>query len=141
MGTSYSGGCSCGAIRYEIAAEPLMAGHCQCRDCQRESGTGHTSSLAFPAPAVKLEGTATHWETAAASGNIVTRAFCPKCGSPVYARNSGRPDFFIVRAASLDDPTRYAPQTVVWTASGFAWDHLDPALPRFANNPAMDQSR
>jgi len=141
MGASYSGGCSCGAIRYEIAAEPMMAGHCQCRDCQRESGTGHASQIAFPGAAVKVEGKATHWDKAADSGNIVTRAFCPKCGSPVYSRNSGMPDFFFVRAASLDDPARYMPQMVVWTSSGFAWDYLDPALPRFAKMPATEQPR
>jgi hypothetical protein len=141
MGTTYTGGCNCGAIRYAIAAEPLMAGHCQCRDCQQESGTGHASQIAFPVAAVKLEGKATHWDKAADSGNIVTRAFCPKCGSPVYSRNSGMPDFFFARAASLDDPARYAPQMVVWTSSGFAWDHLDPALPRFAKMPAMERPR
>ncbi len=139
MGTAYTGGCNCGAIRYEIAAEPLMAGPCQCRDCQWESGTGHASQIAFPAAAVKLEGKATHWDKAADSGNIVPRAFCPKCGSPVYSRNSGLPDFFFVRAGSLDDPTRYTPQMVVWTSSGFTWDHLDPALPRFAKMPAMER--
>jgi len=61
----------------------------------------------------------------------VTRAFCPTCGSPVYTTNSGMPDFFIVEAASLDDPARFVPQVVVYTSSGFAWDHVDPALPRF----------
>jgi hypothetical protein len=35
-----TGGCACGAIRYEISAEPLAMNHCQCRDCQRKSGTG-----------------------------------------------------------------------------------------------------
>jgi hypothetical protein len=33
MPTTYRGGCLCGAIRYEITAEPMMAGHCQCLDC------------------------------------------------------------------------------------------------------------
>jgi hypothetical protein len=141
MSTSYTGGCNCGAVRYDIGAEPVMAGHCQCRDCQRESGTGHASQMAFPRAAAKVEGKATHWDKAAESGNIVTRAFCPKCGSPAYSLNSSMPDLFFIRAASLDDPTRYAPQMVVWASSGFAWDHLDPALPRFAKMPAMVQPR
>ncbi|MBV8771832.1 MAG: GFA family protein [Deltaproteobacteria bacterium] len=41
-----------------------------------------------------------------------TQAFCPTCGSPVYTTNSGMPDLFIVEAASLDDPARFAPQMV-----------------------------
>jgi hypothetical protein len=35
MSEPYAGGCACGAIRYEIAAEPMAANDCQCRDCQR----------------------------------------------------------------------------------------------------------
>ena len=137
MSSKYTGGCNCGAIRYEIDAEPVMAGHCQCRDCQHQSGTGHGSHIGFPRTAVKLQGKATHWEKAADSGNIATRAFCPTCGSPVYSTNSGMPDFFIVEAGSLDDPARFVPQMVVYTSSGLAWDQLDPALPRFNKMPAM----
>jgi hypothetical protein len=48
MSEAYTGGCACGAIRYEIPAEPVVTNDCQCRDCQRESGTGHGSHLTFP---------------------------------------------------------------------------------------------
>ena len=44
---AYTGGCACGAIRYDIAGEPVFMNHCQCRDCQRKSGTGHGSYLTF----------------------------------------------------------------------------------------------
>jgi hypothetical protein len=47
------------------------------------------------------------------------------------------PDFFIVEAATLDDPASFAPQMVVFTSSGFSWDHLDPALPRFSKMPPI----
>ena len=48
MSEPFTGGCACGAIRYEISGEPLVQFDCQCRDCQRMSGTGHGSYLAFP---------------------------------------------------------------------------------------------
>lgn len=127
---AYTGGCACGALRYEIAAEPVMAGHCQCRDCQRDSGTGHASHMAFPRAATHLSGEATLWEKAVESGNIVSRAFCPTCGSPVFSTNNGMPEFFF-------DPSRYKPQMVVWAKSGCAWDRTDPALPRFEKMPQM----
>src|SRR2546421_1924 len=41
MSEAYTGGCACGVIRYEISGEPLASNDCQCRDCQRKSGTGH----------------------------------------------------------------------------------------------------
>ena len=47
MSKAYTGGCACGAIRYEISGEPLVMTDCQCRDCQRTSGTGHGSYLTF----------------------------------------------------------------------------------------------
>src|SRR6202158_1588403 len=69
MSEAYTGGCACGAIRYEISAEPMVTNDCQCRDCQRESGTGHGSHLTFPRAGVKLKGEAKHWDMVGDSGN------------------------------------------------------------------------
>ncbi|MDB5776340.1 MAG: hypothetical protein JWP38_2473 [Herbaspirillum sp.] len=135
MSETYSGGCACGAIRYEISGEPIVMLDCQCRDCQRESGTGHESHLAFPRTAVKLSGEATHWDMVGDSGNAKTRAFCPTCGSPVYMTFAAMPEIFVVRPASLDDPSRYTPQMVTYGAQGYVWDHINPALPKFDKMP------
>jgi len=135
MANDYTGGCACGAIRYEISGEPLVSNDCQCRDCQRESGTGHSSHMTFPRAGVRLQGQARLWDIVGDSGNVKTRAFCPTCGSPVYMTFAAMPDVFTIRAASLDDPRRYKPQMVFYTSRGYAWDHLDPALPKFAQMP------
>ncbi len=138
MSEAYTGGCACGAVRYEIADDPMLMVDCQCRDCQRKSGTGHGSYLAFPSRVrVKVTGRAAQWDLVADSGNVKTRAFCPTCGSPVYVTFRANPDMFVVHAASLDDPDRYRPQMVLYTASGHAWDRLDPALPKFDRMPPM----
>ncbi len=65
MSDAYTGGCACSAIRYEIPGEPLFMNHCQCRDCQHKSGTGHGSYLTFAAAGVKLTGEATQWDMVA----------------------------------------------------------------------------
>jgi hypothetical protein len=136
MSKAYTGGCACGAIRYEIDGEPVFSTDCQCRDCQRKSGTGHGSYLTFAGrKGVRLDGQATHWNMVGDSGNVKTRGFCPTCGSPVYLTSAARPDLFIVHAASLDDPSRYKPQAVLYTVRGHAWDHVDPALPKFDRMP------
>lgn len=138
MSESYTGGCACGAIRYDIAAEPIFSNDCQCRDCQHTSGTGHGSYLTFPRRAdVKLTGKATHWAVAADSGNVKTRGFCPACGSPVYLTFAAMPELFTIHAASLDDPGRYQPQAVTYTARGHGWDRVDPALRSFEKMPPM----
>jgi hypothetical protein len=135
MNEPYTGGCACGAVRYGIAAEPVGMNDCQCRHCQRESGTGHASHLTFPRSAVTVEGEASLWDMVGDNGTVKRRAFCPVCGSPVYMLFRDIPDYFVVRAASLDDPSRYRPQLVSWTAAGHAWDHLDPDLPKFDKMP------
>ena len=137
MSAAYTGGCACGALRFEIAAEPLMQNDCRCRDCQRMSGTGHGSYLTFPRAGVKQSGEATLWDIVADSGNVKTRAFCRTCGSPVFMTFAAMPDVFTVHAASLDDPGRYRPQAVTYAVRGHAWDPLDPALPKFDRMPPM----
>ncbi len=137
MSEAYTGGCACGAIRYDIAAEPVVMNDCHCRDCQRESGTGHGSHLTFLRKDVTLKGEAKPWDMVADSGNVKTRAFCRSCGSPVYMTFSAMPEFFTVRAASLDDPGRYKPQMVTYRVRAPAWDHVDPALPKFDKMPPM----
>ena len=83
MSKPYIGGCACGAIRYEISGEPVFMNHCQCRDCQQRSGSGHGSYLTFAGRKdVTLQGKASHWDLAGDSGTIKTHAFCPTCGSP-----------------------------------------------------------
>jgi hypothetical protein len=135
MGEPYTGGCACGAIRYQISGEPIFSNDCQCRDCQRESGTGHGSHLTFARAGVTVTGEASHWDIVADSGNVKTRAFCPVCGSPVYMTFATMPDIFTIRAASLDDPGRYKPQVVSYAIRGHAWDCLDADLPKFERMP------
>lgn len=134
-GAAYTGGCTCGAIRYEIGGEPVFSNHCQCRDCQQESGTGHLSHLTFLRERVKLSGKAASWEMTADSGNRKSRHFCPACGSPVYMTFAAMPQLFTIRAASLDDPARFKPQVVTYAARAYAWDQLDPALTKFDTMP------
>ena len=110
MSKAYTGGCTCGAIRYEVSAEPAMMNLCQCRQCQRESGNGHGAHLTFIGAPVKLAGDARHWESIGEGGTRKSRGFCPTCGAPVYITLPDTPDIFVASAASLDDPGRYRPQ-------------------------------
>ena len=135
MSNDYTGGCSCGAVRYEVRGEPIVMVDCQCRQCQRESGTGHQSHLTFQAAEVRLEGETTAWEAVGDGGTRKVRSFCPTCGAPVAMTFPDIPGIFAVRAASLDDPALYRPELVVWTAAAQPWDRVDPALPQFEKMP------
>ena len=135
MTEPFTGGCACGAVRYSIAAVPIVMIDCHCRDCQRESGTGHASHLTFPRAGAEVQGDVTLWNAVGEQGMVKTRAFCPTCGSPVHMTFPATSDVLVVRAGSLDEPSRYTPQMVIWTASAQPWDHIDSALPTFAKMP------
>lgn len=135
MSNAYTGGCSCGAVRFEIRGEPIAMLDCQCRQCQQESGTGHQSHVTFQAAEVKLTGQTTAWEAVGDEGTRKVRTFCPTCGAPVSMTFPDIPDVFAVRASSLDDPGLYRPQMVVWAAAAQPWDRVDPALPHFERMP------
>ena len=137
MSTSMTGGCACGAVRYECTAEPLYAGHCQCRDCQIYNGGGHASGFGMPEAAFAITGDVKFHDTTADSGNTVRRGFCPECGAPVISKGAGTGEALFVHAASLDDPSQFKPTGVVYAGSAQAWDHMDPELPSFDKLPPM----
>ncbi|GAU86306.1 GFA family protein [Bosea sp. BIWAKO-01] len=136
MTRHFAGGCACGAIRYETSSEPIVEIHCQCRDCQKRSGTGHSSYLTFAGRAdVAIAGDAKTWRVAGDSGNEKIHAFCPTCGTPVYLTFQAAPELIAVHAASLDDPGQFNPHMVAYGIRGHGWDRIDPALPVFERMP------
>ena len=135
MSKPYTGGCTCRALRYEVSGEPVAMVDCQCRQCQRGSGTGHTSNLTFLKAEVTLEGKPATWDAVGDGGTRKRSAFCPACGAPVYMTFPDMPDLFLIRAASLDEPERYRPQMTTWTAAAQPWDRIDPALAAFDRMP------
>ena len=134
----FTGGCLCGAVRYECTGKPVAAGHCHCIDCRKSSGTGHCSHLMVPAQAFRISGEVTFYDAPADSGNQISRGFCPTCGSAIYSKNSGMPDLVIPRASSLDDPEVFEPQMVVYASQAPSWDRISASLPAFDEMPPKE---
>lgn len=132
------GGCLCGAVRYR-ASEEFGGGHCHCTDCRKTSGTGHGSHMIVPEGGFALTGTVATYDRPADSGNMVSRNFCPACGSGLFSTNNGMPGMVFIRASSLDDPEVFKPQMIVYADRAASWDLTDPALPRLAKMPAPDE--
>jgi hypothetical protein len=128
MAQPFSGGCACGAIRFECAAEPLVAFNCHCRDCQRATGGAFVTALAVPSAALTITGQPKYYSAKGESGNTMSRGFCPDCGSHVFTKSTGRSDAMGIHLASLDDPSRYQPMVDIWTSSAQPWDYMNPAL-------------
>ena len=133
----FTGGCACGAIRYESTAEPLVMLHCHCRDCQRASGGPFSSLVVVPKEAFKIQqGTLRFYSSPSEMGGETHRGFCPECGSPIMGNPDGAPHITAIITASLDDPSWFSPQMNVWTSDAHAWDTMNPALAKFEKYPS-----
>lgn len=130
-----TGSCICGAVRYEIISDPVGAGNCHCRSCQRSVGTAYMPVLFVPYQALKISGEYKEFATQSASGNTMNRGFCPQCGTALFGRNSGSDTIRPVNAATLDDPSIYQPHMDFWVSDAQPWDYMNPDLPKFENNP------
>ena len=124
MSTPFTGGCLCGALRYECTAEPAGAGLCYCRDCQKSTGSGHASSLFVPNVELTIFGDVKYYEKQADSGRTVRRGFCPTCGSQLLSRADVLPDFVGIRAGSLDEPSWVKFTMAIYTSSAQSWDAI-----------------
>src|SRR5438477_11695732 len=92
MSAPFTGGCACGAIRYEVSAEPIMMFNCHCRDCQRTTGGAFTPVVYVPAKAFKItKGSPRYYSTPSEMGGGNKRGFCRECGSRAFgvAREDG----------------------------------------------------
>jgi hypothetical protein len=136
MAETMTGGCLCGAVRYEITVEPLFSGKCYCEDCRRGSaGAGHSNVMAIPAPGFKMTGETTGYATPAVSGKPISRHFCPVCGSGIYSAPESMAGVLMVRASTLDDPEAYKPQSAIFVSRAPSWDQPPEGLPTFAEMP------
>ena len=80
------GSCHCGNITYEAVVDPDTLSICHCKDCQVLTGTAYRVSI--PASAESLVprgGRPKIYIKTAESGTLRAHAFCPECGSPIYA--------------------------------------------------------
>ncbi len=138
MPAPFSGGCLCGAIRYESRAAPLFSINCHCRDCQRTTGTAYAPVLAVSTDALAItQGEPTYYTSQSDSGETVSRGFCPECGSGIFSKLSANPDIVGLKAASLDDPSWFRPAVDIYTDSAQPWDVMNPDLPKVPKMPQM----
>jgi len=136
MTATRTGGCLCGAVRYESEGEPVFSLQCHCRDCQRQSGAPHVAAVRVSAAGFRIvRGSPKRYVAKADSGNDITRVFCGDCGTPLYVQVSTRPDIVGVRVCTFDDPSWFRPEANIFAKSAQPWDHMDPAVPKFATYP------
>ena len=116
------GGCHCGLIRYEACIDPDAVAVCHCTDCQMLSGTA--LRFVVPAPAAGFRLTAGQPQTyvkTAESGQRRVQAFCPECGTPIYATSPTDRKSYSLRVGTIRQRAQLAPRVQNWMRSAQPW--------------------
>jgi len=117
-----TGGCSCGAIRYEVASFPLLLYTCNCTDCQTASGSAFTLNMPVAAKDFRtVKGEPKGWHHVSPSGAEVTSWFCEVCGARLYGSRKSRPETMNLRAGTLDDTGWLVPAGHTFVRSAQGW--------------------
>ena len=121
------GACHCGKIRYEAEVDPEAVSICHCTDCQTSTGSVFRTNVPIPGKDFKmLSGTPTIYvKTTADSGNPRAQAFCPECGTQLYATSADDQKVFGIRVGTCNQRAQLVPQRQVWCRSALPWVHID----------------
>ena len=115
-----TGGCQCGKVRYEIAAEPQSVYTCHCLDCQRLTSSAFSLGVVVPEQGFRLSGVEPRrLERMADSGRVNVRLVCPECGS--WICGLPRDGMIRVRGGSLDDTSWLRPSRHIWIRRKQPW--------------------
>ena len=122
------GRCFCGAIQFELSAEPTDANHCHCISCQRSSGAPFVTWVNFPLASFRLkQGLIAERE----SSPGVTRGHCAACGTPISWRSTKYPDDIDLTASCFEDASFVKPGRHIWVSHSPAWVVVDDDLPKY----------
>ena len=131
-----SGGCLCGAIKYEFDKSNLIsAHHCHCIDCQKSTGSGKSTILLLPAQAILMDGELKFYTSPTSSGRNMSRGFCQECGSPVLSFIKEMQEVNFLKAGSLDDSSWLKIDSNFYSSSAHSWSPIDDDILSFTHNP------
>lgn len=134
----HKGCCLCGQVRYEAEGIPRIVAHCHCVDCQRLTGAGHSTGAMFHVSKFRLTGSTAEYKLKSENGNVVTRVFCPSCGSPILGRNTGMDGYVTISLGTLEDSSDFEPAVVVFARNRKPWDAMIDSVPTFDGQPSWN---
>jgi hypothetical protein len=135
------GGCTCGAVRYRVAGQPIFLTCCHCLECQRASGSAFGMSLRLKRTDIALtKGELKRYVRTADSGQPVGLCFCVDCGCRIWHEPS-ETEFVHLKPGTLDDPSVLKPQYEGWKKRKHAWLHLDNIIAGFDTVPPPRDQR
>ena len=125
-----TGGCMCGAVRFEATGAPLSTNYCHCTSCRKHTGAPVVTLVGYKIDQVKFtKGERKIYESSPGVG----RAFCGQCGTPVTWEGDGGEFGPLVELliSTFDDPNAFAPQGHLRHADRLPWFDTTDNLPRY----------
>ena len=110
--------------------------YCHCRDCQRASGTGHIPVMGMPKSSFTVRGETKGYAVRGTSGLSAVRHFCPTSGSLLFGTSEVAPDAVSLYVGTLDEPSVFQPEAVLFKRERYRWDVIAGALPKFEKMPS-----
>ena len=142
MRRQITGGCGCGAVRFEVVEPFLSAGYCHCTRCQRRTGTASSANArAVPGSVLVVQGEdeLRGWTPEGGREKI----FCARCGSALFSCEPGSGIYTGVRLGAIDGDPGIRPRSRAFVAYAAPWEAIpDDGLPRFDEaRPGYDEGR
>lgn len=132
MTEKLTGRCACGDVRYEFDGPPLFVHCCHCLDCQRQTGSAFVINVLIEASRMRVpSGEPVAVEVPTDSGRPHDIYRCPRCQTALWSDYGRRGYRVFVRAGTLDEPARVAPDVHIFTRSKLPWVTLPEGVPAF----------
>ena len=130
-----TGGCYCGAVRYEIDGEAQASLQCHCRECQYISGGFPAALMLFPLESFQLSSGEMKQFRRPDHEHPVPRHFCENCGTGVASETPNRPGSIVIKAGTFDDPSAFNPAVAIYTCDKQDYHHIPEDMTSFDKRP------
>jgi hypothetical protein len=130
-----TGGCLCGALRYEATAPPRAMGFCYCTACRKASGSGYIPFAVFASEALTITGPMLSFSSPAETGGDALRNSCAVCAGLVFGGPLGKTDSHTIYVGSADDPSWFKPTIAIFVRNLPSWVVVPPGLAQFEALP------
>jgi hypothetical protein len=125
-----TGGCLCGAVRFEVSEPFAASNYCHCTRCQRRTGTAASANARAQPGTFRVVAGADRmrsWKPPEGAEKF----FCGDCGSALFSRSGSRGETYGVRLGAIDGDPGIRPSSRQYTENAAVWEPIpDDGLPR-----------
>ena len=132
-----TGGCACGAFRYEVNGEPIGMAACHCKACQRRTGSAFGIGCFFEEKNVSIiagEDNFSVFDRTSDAGRFISHRFCQSCGTTVMWKPERLPHGIAIAGGTFDETDWIRPGAYFWVSKAQAWFSIPDDMPQFEQN-------